>query len=90
MTLKEIAAMFKPGTKWRKTNTAIPAAFPDMRTHVIRITRGGTQELTYDGSHWLTLPPAHAVIEARDGFLSYYRDFENPTPDSTVTLERVA
>jgi len=89
MTLREIAAMFKPGSQWRKTNTAIPEVFADMRTRVIKITRGGTQELTFDGAHWLTLPPAHAVIEAREGFLSYYCDFENPNPDSTVTLERV-
>jgi len=90
MTSREIAAMFKAGSVWRCTNTAIPEAFPDMRSCLTKVTRGGSKELTMNGGSWMTLPPAHAVIEARDGFLHYYCNFENPRPDRTIKMERVS
>lgn len=90
MTVKGIAAMFAVGSRWRYMNTAVPEAHRHLRDR--RLVRRTQKDLVWDEAGcrtWLTLPPAHAVIEARDGFLSYYCDFENPRPDRTITLERV-
>ena len=97
ISLKQIHAMFEPGTHWEAINTYQPTA-SGPRT----VDRRLSNQIVWkrpelDKPFWMTLPKAAQVIEARDGFLSFKLfsaldevKYRKPgSIDAVVTLTRV-
>jgi hypothetical protein len=88
MTLKQIHAMFEVGQTWIATNSHQPkAAGP--RVVVQKLSSQLVWKNHLADRFWMRIPKASAIVEAREGFLSFRLFADGSHPDAVVTLTRM-